>query len=119
VQIRLKRAYRKPGSQDGKRVLVDRLWPRGVKKEDAKIDLWLKEIAPSRRLRGWFGHAPERWEEFKTRYFCELNGNLPVVRELEKIAAGGRVTLVFGARDAEHNNAVVLKRYLEGRASGR
>jgi len=113
MQIRLKRAYEEPGSQDGCRVLVDRLWPRGVGKEEAKIDLWLKEIAPTAGLRKWFGHDPAKWEEFRKRYFAELEEHPESVEELRRRAGNGRVTLVFGARDEEHNNAAALKEYLE------
>jgi uncharacterized protein YeaO (DUF488 family) len=116
MQIRLKRAYEGPGSQDGCRVLVDRLWPRGVSKEEAKIDLWLKEIAPSDALRKWFGHDPEKWEEFRKRYFAELDERGESLEELRREVGDGRVTLVFGARDEEHNNAVALKEFLEKRS---
>jgi uncharacterized protein YeaO (DUF488 family) len=115
MQIRLKRAYEEPGNQDGCRVLVDRLWPRGVGKEEAKIDLWLKEIAPTAGLRKWFGHDPAKWEEFRKRYFAELEEHPESVEELRRKAGNGRVTLVFGARDEEHNNAAALKEYLEKR----
>jgi uncharacterized protein YeaO (DUF488 family) len=116
VQIWLKRAYEKPGPQDGTRFLVDRLWPRGVSKDEADIDLWFKEIAPSDKLRKWFGHDADKWEEFKRRYFCELNthGN-EAVRKLGEIAKKGRVTFVFAARNERLNNAVALKEYLIGR----
>jgi len=113
MQIWLKRAYEEPGSQDGFRVLVDRLWPRGVSREEAKIDLWLKEIAPSDALRKWFGHDPEKWEEFRKRYFAELDERTESVEKLRDEGGRGRLTLVFGARDEEHNNAVALKEYLE------
>lgn len=114
MQIWLKRVYEEPGPRDGTRVLVDRLWPRGVSKAKAAIDLWLKEIAPSEDLRKWFGHDPEKWENFKIRYFCELNTvGKKAVTELRRIAAGGRITLVFAAKDERFNNAVVLKEYLE------
>lgn len=116
MQIRLKRAYEEPSNQDGCRVLVDRLWPRGVSKEGAKIDLWLKGIAPSDELRKWFGHDPSKWEEFKKRYFAELNERAESVEELREKAGNGRLTLVFGARDEVRNNAVALKEYLEKRA---
>lgn len=113
MRIRLKRAYDEPSSQDGCRVLVDRLWPRGLSKEGAKIDLWLKEIAPSDGLRKWFGHDPAKWEEFRKRYFAELGERSESVEELREKAGDGRLTLVFGARDEEHNNAVALKEFLE------
>ena len=116
MQIRLKRAYEEPESQDGFRVLVDRLWPRGLSKEGAGIDLWLKEIAPSDGLRKWFGHDPAKWEEFRKRYFAELEEREESVEELRKKAGNDLLTLLFGAKDEEHNNAVVLKEFLEKRA---
>jgi uncharacterized protein YeaO (DUF488 family) len=109
--IRLKRAYDSPAADDGIRVLVDRLWPRGVSKADARIDHWLKEVAPSAELRRWFGHLPERWPEFRRRYLEELRSNA-VVGQLRQIMAAGPVTLVYGAKDREHNDAVVLAEYL-------
>jgi uncharacterized protein YeaO (DUF488 family) len=112
ARIRLKRAYEPPEDGDGRRILVDRLWPRGVSKADAAIDLWLKEVAPTAALRKWFGHEPERWPEFRKRYREELDAN-PAVAELRRMAAAGPVTLVFGARDREHNDAVVLAEYLQ------
>jgi uncharacterized protein YeaO (DUF488 family) len=115
MQIRLKRVYEEPGSRDGCRVLVDRLWPRGLNKESAKIDLWLKEIAPSAELRKWFGHDPAKWEEFRKRYFAELDEREEILEELWSKAGDGRMTLVYGARDEEHNNAVALKQFLEKR----
>ena len=114
MQIWLKRAYEPPGPQDGTRVLVDRLWPRGVSKEEAQIDLWLKQIAPSDSLRKWFNHDPNKWELFKERYYQELKADKPEqVRDLADIAGQGRVTLVFGAKDERLNNAAALKEYLE------
>ncbi|MFP4088177.1 MAG: DUF488 domain-containing protein [Desulfobacteraceae bacterium] len=114
MQIWLKRAYEPPGPQDGTRVLVDRLWPRGVSKEEAQIDLWLKQIAPSDSLRKWFNHDPNKWESFKERYYQELKADKPEqVRDLADIAGQGRVTLVFGAKDERLNNAAALKEYLE------
>ena len=113
MQIWLKRAYEEPGERDGTRILVDGIWPRGVSKEDLKIDLWLKEIAPSKDLRKWFGHDPEKWNEFRRRYFAELEERGEAVDVLLSKAREGRVTLVFGARDERHNNAVALKEYLE------
>jgi uncharacterized protein YeaO (DUF488 family) len=113
MSIRLKRAYDAPAANDGYRVLVDRLWPRGVSKEDLEIDLWLKEIAPSDDLRKWFGHDPEKWEEFKKRYFRELDDQTDQVKQLAEKANQGRVTLVFAAKDEEFNNAVALKEFLQ------
>ena len=113
MQIWLKRAYDKPEPVDGTRVLVDRLWPRGLKKEDARLNVWLKEIAPSDDLRKWFGHDPDKWDEFKKRYAGELKGNAEAVKKLREIIEEGRVTLIYGAKDEQHNNAVVLKQYME------
>jgi len=111
--IKLKRAYAVPESGDGCRVLVDRLWPRGVSKRAARIDLWLKEIAPSAVLRKWFGHDPSKWTTFRDRYFRELDNNPTAVEQLMEHVRHGMVTLVYGAQDQEHNDAVVLKEYLE------
>ena len=111
-KVRLKRAYAAPAPGDGFRVLVDRLWPRGVAKEGARIDLWLKEIAPSTELRKWFGHDPERWLEFRRRYFAELDQSPEAVALLAGHVQRGVVTLVYGARDAEHNHALALAEYL-------
>lgn len=111
-KVQVKRAYLPPEESDGERILVDRLWPRGLRREDAAIDLWVKEVAPSAELRRWFNHEPERWDEFRRRYFAELEGN-PAVEELRKRVRAGKVTLLFGARDEEHNNAVALREYLE------
>ena len=113
MAIRLKRIYDKTIVADGSRVLVDRVWPRGVRKADAGINLWLKEIAPSTLLRKWFGHDPEKWPEFKRRYFRELDKNEAAVERLSQMAQKGSVTLVFGARNEKYNNAVALKEYLE------
>jgi uncharacterized protein YeaO (DUF488 family) len=108
LDVRLKRAYLPPSPDDGVRVLVDRLWPRGVRKSDAAIDRWLKEAAPSTELRGWFGHDPSRWEEFGRRYRAELSRDAAPLNELRKAARGGRLTLVYAARDEVHNEAVIL-----------
>jgi uncharacterized protein YeaO (DUF488 family) len=114
IKIALKRVYEEPDKSDGYRVLIDRLWPRGIKKEQAYIDCWLKNIAPSSELRKWFGHDPEKWLEFKKRYFQELKVAPPdAFNQLAEIAKNRQVTLVFGAKDKEHNNAVALKEYLE------
>lgn len=113
--IRVKRAYDRPARSDGYRVLVDRIWPRGIAKDDLAIDTWLKDVAPSSGLRKWFGHDPERWERFKERYAGELDERSGIVEELLSRARSGRITLVFGAKDTEHNNAVALKDYLEHR----
>ncbi len=112
MDILLKRAYETPSAADGTRVLVDRLWPRGLTKARAAVDLWLKEVAPSTELRQWFGHDPEKWTEFKRRYRTELKDN-SALSELAALARRGRVTLVYAARDELHNAAVVLKQVLE------
>ena len=112
MRIKIKRVYLQPGEEDGMRVLVDRLWPRGLTKEKASVDLWLKEIAPSTELRKWFGHDPEKWKEFQTRYRAELRQNTEQVSLLKQEAAKGVVTLLFGAKDEEHNEAVVLQKLL-------
>jgi uncharacterized protein YeaO (DUF488 family) len=113
VQVALKRAYDPPARGDGRRVLVDRIWPRGIARDDLRIDAWLKELAPSTSLRKWFGHDPNKWEEFKERYARELEERPDALAQLIGMAKAGRLTLVFGARDTEHNNAVALKEYLE------
>ena len=113
MAIRLKRAYEPAAPEDGFRVLVDRLWPRGVSKNEARIDLWLKEVAPSAELRKWFGHDPAKWDEFRTRYFRELDGQPEAVAQLRKLARAGPVTLVYAARDEEHSGALVLARFLQ------
>lgn len=110
--IKLKRAYEKPATADGCRVLVDRLWPRGLTKQKAHLALWLRDIAPSPRLRKWFAHAPDRWQAFQRRYWAELKDRRDMVSDLRKKARSGTVTLVYAARDEDRNNAVALKRYL-------
>jgi len=114
--LKLKRAYEDPAKSDGHRVLVDRLWPRGVSKEDARLDDWMKDVAPSDELRKWFGHDPEKWDEFRKRYFAELDADPEAVAKLAEKAKEGTVTLVYAAKDEEHNNAVALKEYLEKRS---
>lgn len=113
MTIKIKRVYEEPLDSDGERVLIDRLWPRGLTKEKAKIDLWIKEIAPSTELRKWFRHEPAKWEEFKRRYLKELIDNEVVVSRLKDLTKGKIITLVYGAKDEAHNNAVVLKEFLE------
>lgn len=113
--ISIKRIYEPAGPSDGTRVLVDRLWPRGMRKEDAPFDLWLKDIAPSTDLRHWFNHEPERWDEFKRRYRAELTDN-PALAELKALVAKGQTTLLYGAHDEQHNQAVVLAEYLRQQA---
>ena len=112
VNVMLKRAYEPPTKTDGERILVDRLWPRGLAKAKAGIDLWLKDIAPSTELRQWFGHEPEKWPEFKKRYRAELKSN-PALAELQALSRRGKITLVYAARDQLHNEAVVLKQLLQ------
>lgn len=111
--IRLKRAYEAAESGDGFRILVDRLWPRGISKSTARIDLWLKEIAPSTTIRKWFDHDPSKWNTFRRRYFKELDGHTEIFSELKQHVHDGAVTLTYGAKDTEHNDAVALKEYLE------
>jgi uncharacterized protein YeaO (DUF488 family) len=115
MTIRVKRAYAPPLRNDGCRVLVDRLWPRGVGKTEARIDEWRREIAPSDELRRWYGHELEKWPEFRRRYFAELAEKEEIVTELIDKARGEDLTPVFGAKDEELNNAVALKEYLEMR----
>jgi uncharacterized protein YeaO (DUF488 family) len=110
--IKIKRTYDPPLPDDGKRILVDRLWPRGIKKEGAKIDEWLKDIAPSDELRKWFSHDPSKWQEFKRRYKKELNDKSDLIKNLGRQSKKMNVTLLFSAKDIEHNNAVVLKEVL-------
>jgi uncharacterized protein YeaO (DUF488 family) len=110
--IQIKRIYDPPAGDDGFRVLIDRIWPRGVKKSEAALDLWLKDAAPSAALRRWFGHDPARWEEFRARYRAELKDQEEALATLRKHAQRGRVTLLYAARDSEHNNAVVLQELL-------
>jgi uncharacterized protein YeaO (DUF488 family) len=117
--IQLKRAYEEPSPDDGTRILVERLWPRGLTRERAAVDLWLKEIAPSPALRKWFGHDPARWEQFHERYWTELQGKAELVQPLKERSKQGTVTLIYAARDVEHNSARVLKRFLEGEAGGK
>lgn len=114
--IKLKRAYDSAGSGDGTRILIDRLWPRGVKTADAAIDIWAKDIAPSTALRKWFRHDPARWHEFRRRYSEEINRHRDRVRELRSLARRERITLVFSAHDEAHNDAVVLRTILLGRS---
>jgi len=114
MPIKLKRVYEPPDGADGYRILVERLWPRGISKEAAKADLWLKDAGASPGLRTWFGHDPLKWEEFRRKYFEEIRSRPAVVRELaDAIRRHGTVTFLFAAHDAEHNNAVALKEFLE------
>jgi uncharacterized protein YeaO (DUF488 family) len=115
ADVKLKRAYEPAEATDGVRVLVDRLWPRGVSKEYAALNHWMKEIAPSTELRKWFGHEPARWEEFIGRYEAELHGNAELLSQLRALARKGPITLVYSAHDEVHNDAVVLRNRLLGR----
>ena len=112
MQLKIKRVYEDLSQEDGKRILVDRLWPRGVTKEKAGIDLWLKGVAPSTELRKWFGHDPSKWKEFRKRYRQELKNNKEQVSILYEALKNGAVTLVYAARDQQHNEALVLKEWL-------
>lgn len=111
--IHLKRVYDKPSRKDGMRVLVDRLWPRGLTKARAAVDVWMKGVAPSTELRKWFGHDPSRWKQFQTRYRRELDEKTDALQSLRAMSAERTITLVYGARDEDHNEAVVLKRVLD------
>ena len=113
--IKLKRVYETPSTKDGLRVLVERLWPRGLTKERAAVDLWLKDVAPSAELRKWFGHDPARWQQFQERYRRELRDKKDAIQLLKKKGKEGTVTLVYAARDEEHNGALALKTVLERR----
>lgn len=113
--IRVKRVYEPPEPGDGTRLLVDRLWPRGLKKEQLLLDGWHRDVAPSNELRQWYHHAPGRWEEFKRRYFAELDQKPQTWESLMKAAREENITLVYAAQNREHNNAVALKAYLEAR----
>jgi uncharacterized protein YeaO (DUF488 family) len=116
--IQIKRAYDPAAPDDGVRYLVDRLWPRGVRKDSLQVDAWLKEVAPSDDLRKWFGHDSERWEEFQKRYFAELDAHPAAWQPLIDAARKSNVTLLYSARDTEHNNAQALKTYLERQLAG-
>ena len=116
ARILLKRAYEEPAVADRRRVLVERLWPRGLNKEKAAIDLWLKEVAPSTELRRWFGHDPRKWAEFRKRYRAELEDKGDAITTLRERLEEGPVTFLFAAKDEEHNSAIALKEYLERRA---
>jgi len=121
VTIELKRAYEPPSPNDGRRVLVERLWPRGLSKERAAIDLWLKDVAPSPELRRWYGHDHDKWPEFQRRYRDELRAREAELEQLRELARTGPLTFVFGSRDTEYNSAAVLREVVEGRppAAGR
>lgn len=115
MKLKLKRAYDPPSPDDGTRILVDRLWPRGLTKEKAHIDLWLKDIAPSPELRKWFAHDPAKWSEFQARYKDELKSNSGALAQLKAETAHHPVTLIFASRDVEHNEAIVLQKLLRGK----
>ena len=113
--IKLKRVYENPSAEDGLRVLVDRLWPRGLTKERAAVDLWMKDVAPSTELRKWFGHDPAKWKQFQLRYRKELQEKKEFLQELKRKSKGHTVTLVYGSRDEEHNEALILREILARR----
>lgn len=117
MTVQIKRVYEAPSPEDGIRILVDRLWPRGLKKEDAHLDEWLKNIAPTNELRKWYGHDPDKWPEFQRRYFAELDSNEDDVVELRKQTRKGKVTLLYSSKEEKINNAVALKNYLERKSS--
>jgi len=116
VSYKIKRIYEATGEHDGFRVLIDRLWPRGIKKDDAHIDLWLKDLAPSTDLRKWFSHDDEKWLDFELRYQAELNSNSELKEIIHDFKQHKEITLLYAAHNKEHNNAVVLKEYLEKKA---
>lgn len=113
--IKIKRIYDQPSSDDGKRILIDRLWPRGLKKEDARIDEWLKEVAPSNELRKWFNHDPNKWVGFKKKFFTELHEQEDTVKKITSAARKGTVTLLFGSKEERFNNAAALMEYIHSR----
>lgn len=114
--IKIKRAYDKPSKEDGYRILVDGLWPRGISKDDAKIDLWLKEISPSSELREWFSHDPKKWEGFKSKYRDELKEKAELVKEIKRIEKEKKtITLLYSTKDEQHNNVIVLSEILKNR----
>lgn len=115
MTLQIKRIYEPAAEEDGTRILVDRLWPRGVSKEEAHIDFWLKDIAPSAELRRWFGHDPDKWDAFRQRYLAELQSNPTAVDEFRRKIGGSTATLLYGAKDTEHNNAVVLRDFIGSR----
>jgi uncharacterized protein YeaO (DUF488 family) len=119
MSIKLKRVYDAPSKEDGVRILVDRLWPRGITKENLAVDLWLKDLAPSTELRKWFSHDPLKWAEFQEKYAKELEASSDAVENLAREVRKGTVTLLYSSKEAEHNNAVALKRYLERKPAKR
>ena len=114
--IRLKRVYDPVADDDGTRFLVERLWPRGIKKSDLQMQAWLKHVAPSSGLRRWFSHDPKKWSDFRERYFRELRSNVRALEPIVAAAKQGTVTLLYSSRDSEHNNAVALRDYIEGQS---
>jgi uncharacterized protein YeaO (DUF488 family) len=119
MNIKIKRVYEQPDKKDGERILVDRLWPRGLTREKASVDLWLKEIAPSTELRKWFDHDPEKWRRFRGRYETEIKHKDDLIKILKRKASEGTITLIYGAQDEKHNEALVLKQFLEKSERGR
>jgi uncharacterized protein YeaO (DUF488 family) len=117
--ISLKRVYEPASPEDGRRILVERLWPRGMKKATLRLDDWMKDVAPSDALRRWFGHDPARWTQFRRRYFAELDRKPNAWEAIKQASRRGHVTLLYSAHDTEHNNAVALKQYLEAEGKGR
>ena len=117
MDIKIKRAYDAPTSEDGRRILVDRLWPRGISKDNAQIVYWPKELAPSTELRRWYNHEPGKWDEFRTRYFAELDAQPEGVGEVINFVDAGTVAFVYSSKEARYNNAVALKEYVEDRRS--
>lgn len=115
MEIRIQRIYEPPSEDDGRRVLVDRLWPRGVSKQDAQLDAWAKELAPSTELRKWYDHDLDRWDEFRQRYLSELADESDQIDELLEDLGDGKITLLYGSKDEEHNQAVVLAEYLQSK----
>jgi uncharacterized protein YeaO (DUF488 family) len=113
MEIKIKRVYESPNDTDGYRILVDRLWPRGISKEKAIVDFWPKDLAPSTELRLWYGHDPKKWSDFKSRYFDELDDNPEIVNELLKYVRKGTVTFIYSSKEKELNNAVALKEYIK------
>jgi len=115
ANVKLNRAYESPAAADGTRVLIDRLWPRGISKKKAALDQWMRDIAPSNQLRKWFGHDPARWNEFRRRYAAEVHKNPHLLEQLRSVARDGPITLVYSARDEAHNDAIVLRDLILGR----
>jgi len=111
--LRIKRVYDEPSGEDGVRILVDQIWPRNITKNKARVDLWLKEVAPSNELRRWFGHQDQKWDEFKQRYYQELENKEHLIKLITEKLTSGNVTILFGAKNRNHNNAVALKEYID------